>query len=184
VVTTDGKFYSFIVSFSTDPKPLNLSFCKDTTARLTGRPLNDDVLDSIRDRICMAKPFLHVSHSGDGISIHLAGAYFCQHLLWLDFTVTNPAPVDFSPAFTRFVLVDRHRVRRTAIHETSIIPFYQTPLKTVPANSCQEVVFAFEPFRVTKDQRLEFQISGENAESSPWLRISHRVLKKARISLD
>jgi conjugative transposon TraN protein len=183
VVTADGKFYSFMVSFSDEPYPLNLSFCRDTAILLTGGRLNDAILDSMSRKITGDRAFLHISNKEEDIKISLTGLYVNHDLLWFRFSVRNQSPTDFKPSLTRFILKDRNQAKRTAMHESTLQPLFQTGLKTVTAGSEAVAVFAFDPFPIPKDRRLEFFLSEENEGRALTLRVGHRSLRKAHTLL-
>ena len=60
VVTADGKFYSFIVDYATEPLPMNLNFSRDTmTAFPSEGFLDEAALKSIAERVQFLPSFLH-----------------------------------------------------------------------------------------------------------------------------
>jgi uncharacterized protein DUF4138 len=160
VVTSDGKLYSFLVSYASDPLLMNISFDADT--------------DKIQ------KPFLNIVSRNEQMKLALRSIYIDKHLLWFHFDIKNNSQIDFTPAYIKFFLEDKRKAKRTAEQQTELAPLFRLTMPVIPGQTKQQFAFAFDQFTLSKDKRMVCEISEENGGRLLTLHISNKILLKAK----
>ena len=149
VTTVDGSFYSFMVSYASDPAILNISYRTDSLLK--------------------QRYFLHLSTRSEEMKFALRSIYIKNHLMWFAFQLANYSQVSFEPEYVKFFVVDRHRAKRRAMQEIELVPLFR-----------EGMTFAFTPFTISKDKRLYVRVAEKNGGRSLSLKVSHKILLKAR----
>ncbi|HMR83252.1 MAG TPA: conjugative transposon protein TraN [Niabella sp.] len=161
VVTADGKFYSFVLSYADNPPNLNINFAADKPVQLADLPgikqLEQEALQ------VAAKPsFMYLKQYDQALRLQLNGIFYTEENLWLKLEIKNQSQVDFQPAYLRFFLRDKKRVKRTALNETEVFPIFMPSLYRVKDRSSTVWPVSFKAFTVPKNQRLIVQASDES----------------------
>jgi len=185
IVTTDGKFYSFLVNYNQNPDTLNLSFAADSLKRgdrsiLAGEELDAESFELLKHAVEGKKSFLHLHKSQQRVDLALSGIYLVNNAMLFSFKVRNKSLVGYVPEFTRFSVVDKRRAKRTAIQEREIIPLYGREGNAIGGSQSVSMVVAFEAFTIASSQELLVQIGEKNGGRLLQLHISARRLLKAR----
>jgi hypothetical protein len=163
VITADGKLYSFIVHYSSDPPQLNISFNGDSTK---------------------AQPsFLNKSVRDEQMKLTLRSIYIDKQTLWFHFDIQNYSLIDFKPGYIKFFIQDKQKPKRTAEQLTELIPVYQITKPVIPGRNKQAFAFAFPQFTLPKDKRMVCEISEQNGGRLLVLYIGHKALLRARAPL-
>jgi conjugative transposon TraN protein len=179
VFTSDGRFFSFLVRYASDPLILNLSFINDSAVQLTKPGPTESDMDSISGMVLNQYRFLHNRVTNQDIEFSLSGIFISRHLVWLSFRLFNKGSIDFEPAYTKFFLQDKKRAKRTAIQEIGMIPINKPRLKNLPAKSDLAFVIAFKEFSIPKDKQLICLISEPEGGRILSLRIGEKTLRRA-----
>jgi conjugative transposon TraN protein len=180
VITADGKLYSFIVRYTSDPPLLNLSFATDSTAHFNDGLLNVAWLEDEAALILKQKHFLHRSSSSELMRLSLNGIYIEKGLLWFKMGLSNHSLIDYHADYIKFFIQDKHKAKRTAEQRTELEPVYQVGMPVIGGNSKKNFVFAFDQFTLPKGKRLDCQVSEQNGGRLLTLHIGHKTLLKAR----
>jgi uncharacterized protein DUF4138 len=163
VITSDGKLYSFLVSFASEPPLLNISF--DTDSAKT------------------QKPFLNIVTRSEQMKLALRSIYIDKQLLWFHFDIKNNSLIDFTPAYIKFFVQDKRKAKRTAEQQTELVPVFRLTIPVIQGDTRKEMAFAFNQFTLSKDKRLVCEISEQNGGRLLVLHISSRALLRARVPL-
>lgn len=181
VVTSDGKFYSFLVHYATHPQALTLSFTKEVSATLRERPDNEAVFDSIATLLRSKKKFLHAYSWNGRTKASLDALCLTGNLMYLELGIRNFSPLAFKPKTVRFFIRDKRNPKRTAAQEQEIRPVYVAQTDPVPYEGTGKVVFAFKPFTVSRSKKLIIQITGENDQGLLEIKVSHHAFLKEKL---
>ncbi len=171
VVTSDGRFYSFLLHYAEHPRVLNVEICLNTKGRLIGQPMSADTLAAIAKRVQNTSPHFHMMTADQLLRLRLQNVFIDSSSLWLSFRLHNYSAVPFAADVLRFYVKARKQPRRTAVQEK-----YLTPLYTDTAN----LTFAFTPFTIKRSQRLYVQIGERSGARMLTLPIHYKTLLKAR----
>jgi len=104
VITTDGSFYSFLVSYSADPAKINISFREDS--------------------LFHQRNFLHLSTRSELMKLSLRSIYLRDHLMWFTFQLTNHSKIEFEPEYVKFFIADKYRAKRRAMQQIELVPLF------------------------------------------------------------
>lgn len=181
VVTADGAFYSFRVSYDPQPATLNFDVSGGKRVRLSGHSSNAWQLEKESWQVLGLFPFIGLRRvQQQQLQLSLQGIFISEKNMWFRFGLKNLAPVDFQPAYVRFFLRDRKRSKRTVLRETEIFPVY-TPGYCLTKGEQQSVwVFAFQPFTVPRQQRLVIQMGDESGGRVIQLAVKNKALFRSR----
>lgn len=180
VYTSDGKFYSFIISYKEDPDTLNLSFLNDSENPASVMDsFNSAKLDSDAVIIQSQPSFLHRKSKEEEMKAILKGIYLMDDLLWFRFTIKNHSEISYKPVFFRFSIRDKKTGNRTAMQESSLNLSWSN-LKTVPGNQKEEFVFGIPAFTISGDKKLVFQMEEKKGERTILLEIPSKIILKSR----
>jgi conjugative transposon TraN protein len=169
VITSDGKLYSFLVSYSNDPT-LNINFAQDSSTRETDL-----------QKILSQKHFLHLHKRSEKMKFSLNGIYLWHDLIWFAFEIKNNSLLDYHADDLRFFLQDRKKAARSAIQETDIPVLYpEAFLPKVSGNKNKAFGLAFSPFTFSKDKKMIVQMSEKNGGRLLSLSLSHNLILKAK----
>jgi conjugative transposon TraN protein len=180
VYTSDGKFYSFIVSYRDDPDTLNLSFVPDQ--KIPGVIMDSatsDKVDSDGIRVMTQPSFLHRKTKTEEVKAILKGIYLMDDLLWFRITLKNNSEIDYRPTYIRFSIRERKAGKRTAEQEVSPDVCWKM-VQSVPGNQKGTLVFAIPSFTISKEKKLVFQMEEKKGERVILLDIPSKTILKAR----
>lgn len=182
VVTADGRFYSFVLSYEDRPLHLNISFAGDRPVQLAGEATNAHELENEAFRVMGTARFMGLRQNNQSLRLQLQGVFLSDNNLWLKLRMDNRSQVDFQPAYIQFFLRDKKRSKRTALNETEITPLYLPDYKMVRGNSSAAWPVGFNAFTVPRHQRLLMQVADASGGRMIVLPIkSPRFLKARRL---
>ncbi|GAB3429743.1 conjugative transposon protein TraN [Niabella aquatica] len=179
VVTADGKFYSFVLSYADNPPNLNINFAADKPVQLAGDLPGAKQLEQEALQVAAKRPFMYLKQYNQALRLRLNGVFYTDENLWLKLEIKNHSQVDFQPAYLRFFLRDKKRVKRTALNETEIFPIFLPSLYHVKNRSSTVWPVSFKAFTVPKNQRLFVQASDESGGRMIVLPINSSFFLKA-----
>lgn len=186
VVTSDARFYSFIVDYADDPPVLNISFSADTTTKrqaafLSDAPIDESAIKTLAEKVKEQNPFLHKSYQQQKIRMSLTGIYLDRQTMWFTLQLDNCSLIAYHPDFVRFFIRDRKRAKRTAIHEIELQPLYSDAGSIITGLSSGEMLLAFPPFTIAKTKELIIQVTEKNGGRSLFLPVKFKTILKARL---
>jgi conjugative transposon TraN protein len=180
VYTSDGKFYSFIVSYKEDPDTLNLSFVPDHTADNTVvDSFMEAKMDSDAVNILAQPSFMHRKIKTQDIKVILNGIYLMDDLLWIRVLIKNHSQIDYKPSFIRFSIRDKKVGKRTAVQESELTYSWSNAVKSVPGNGKAVYLFALPSFTISDQKKLVLQMEEKKGERTILLDIPSRTVLKA-----
>ena len=179
VVTADGRFYSFVLSYAEQPSPLNINFSGDDPMQLSGELSNARQLEQEACQVLGQSCFMYLQKSEQALRLQLHGIFLSDNNLWLKLQIGNDSQIDFQPAYMRFFLRDKKRTKRIALNEKELLPVYMPELKQTKGLGCSAWTIGFKPFTVPKNQRLIIQVGDESGGRTVLMRIKSKVFLKA-----
>lgn len=193
VVGLNGRIYSLVLRYESDPAAYNYRVIDDTDTgyRLTpdrashpvflaGVPADVSTLSADADTIAGKHSFLHCATNSDKMQMVLKSLYIKDGLLWFAFRLKNHSLLDYRTDYIHFSIQDKKRAKRTAIQERVLPPVYSSPEKVIPGNETRTMVFAFRPFSVPGHKKLVLQISEPDGGRLMILTMKNRTILKAR----
>jgi conjugative transposon TraN protein len=181
VYTSDGKFYSFKVSYKENPDTLNLSFIPDhNTQNKVVDSFKDARLDSDAVYILTQSSFLHRKNKTQDMKVILNGIYQMDDLVWFRIVIKNRSDIDYKPTFIKFSIRDKIIGKRTAFQELEFPFCWSNRVKLVPGKRKETYVFTFPSFTISKQKKLVFQMEEKNGERTIILEIPPRMLLKTK----
>lgn len=190
VITSDGKFYSFLVDYNADPKVLNLSFINNPPKKqqrnrgsiaIPGNRYNDALLDSDGSLVQQTKSFLHKKTKQQRMKLRLAGIYLKDGLMWFKLQLGNQSQVGFGLDNIVFSVVDKKQAKRTARQEIQLQPVYLDKPDNINGKTSNELILAFKPVTIQNTKHLKIQISGQDNGRNLILLIKPEKLLRARM---
>jgi conjugative transposon TraN protein len=186
VITSDGRFYSFLLDYSAHPTILNISFYKDSVKKkqdafLTELPVNDAELRMLASKVQSEKIFLHQSTREQKMRLSLQSIYLANGSMWFNLHFKNKSLIDYKPEYVRFFLQDRKRGKRTAVQQTELTPSHVQPICNVKGRQGNDLVIGFPVFTIPRTKELIIQAGEQNGGRALTLRVPHSVVLKARL---
>ncbi|QES88549.1 conjugative transposon protein TraN [Rhizosphaericola mali] len=187
VVTTDGKIYSFRVTFSQypDDRPIDLGkqeTVEKTKSILTSQKLGDEQIKQETNVILSSKPFLKkpktVSYD---VRLALNGIYTKEDVLFFRLELKNDSPMDYLIDFTRFYTQDRKRLKRTADQESECktVGIFPESNGIIKAGATNTIIVAFHRFTIADHKDLVIQFFEKDGDRHLKLKINGKTLMKA-----
>lgn len=186
VITSDGKLYSFILNYSSNPSLLNISFTKDTaleeTVPLLQSENNEAQLQLTSERIANKKRMLPAIHDYKyKIDFRLNGIYIKGDVVFYQLEIKNHSNINYNIDMLRFDIIDEKKSKRTASQEIEMQPFYvYGDTSVIKGQSKNILVFALPKFTIPNKKYLSIQLMEKNGGRHLSLRINNRTIVKAK----
>lgn len=120
------------------------------------------------------------SCKNEGVELRLRGILLVEGRLWFGLEYSNRSSIAYTPAYTRWFIRDRRRVRRTAEQEVPLEPLCVAEAVTVAADSIVVTWTGFTPLALSKDKELVLEVGEKGGGRVLSLRIGHKVILNAR----
>ena len=189
VITSDGKFYSFLINYSVNPEILNLKFENSlnnyTTPYSTNfksLKSNDAKIEIDAKKILEQKRFLYgVKDKSNGMRLLLSGIYIDNDVLYLQLNADNKTNIDYDFESLNFSIKDIKQTKQTAVQEIQQTPLllYNHP-GFVKGRTDLSFVVALEKFTIPDKKMLVIQLMEKNGGRNLSLKIKNNTLVKAK----
>lgn len=201
VITADGKFYSFVVSYNESPATLALNLVGDqVNLKARKQPLGGtesqagsvhfaNVAASQSDLALASDRVLHkarrIRRIGDDrskMAVKLKGVFVKDNVLYYRLAFRNRSNLNYDLDYVRFFIVDKTVAREASHQEIEVRPIYvhNDPIRTVKGHSQVEKVYAFQRFTIPADKVLQVQTGEQNGGRQLAFAVHNRVIMKAR----
>lgn len=194
VITSDGKFYSFDVFYSSYPESLSYDL-KDMKTKLerdqsgevlleelgsTSPSLTDLLMESIFYK--NKKEIRHISDRRFGIQSQLKGIYIHDGKFYLHTEIRNFTNVPFIIDFISYKIVDKKVAKRTVMQETNVevLRTYH-PVEKINGESSERSVFLLNQQGIEDDKLLIIEFFENNGSRHQTLQIENADLVKAKV---
>ncbi len=194
VITDDGNFYSFDVSYAETPKVLNL----EMQDFLQGEPMSDNTLEVRLSQLGEESPervnlilksvyddkrkrIKGINSKSFDVEYLLRSIYIDNGILYLHTELENDTNINFDVEFVTLKIVDRKVAKRTAMQEQIIEPLrVYNDVTQVKGKQSERWVYAVEKFTIPNNKQLVIEIHERNGGRHQSLSIKSRDLLKAR----
>jgi conjugative transposon TraN protein len=153
VITTDGKFYSFVANYNEQPALLALNLTMNTMASegpsrvggsredseefINGLNAKDGVIQFSGIRASASevvyncdqvnhkrRTIRHLGVSENLMEATIRGFYVKANVMYVKLQLKNKSNINYDIDYMRFFIVDKTIAKRTTFQETEIVPFY------------------------------------------------------------
>ena len=166
VVTASEKFYTFDLSYSSQPS--HVSFVVDPGANaasrrvalLDNKELNSVQRENLRKEInsrIQSLPKLYKDYAGMRFTI--TNIFIDKDILFFKFRLTNYSNIDYVPDFVRFYIQDAKKRKKTAIQQIDQKPlfFFDLP-ERIPAHDSKTFTVALNKFTIPDKKVLIIEV--------------------------
>lgn len=192
VITDDGRFYNFNVTYS--PYPGMLSYNLLTMQKSGDRENNDVLLEELGDSPPSLTALLmetihkrdrraikHIGSRSYGIRFLLEGIYVQDGKFYFHTELRNRTNVPFVVDFITFKIVDKKVAKRTVIQERPIHPLrVYKPLDKVAGSATAKNVYLLDQFTIADDKVLLIEIFEKNGGRGQVLQVENSDLVHAK----
>lgn len=185
VMTSDGKFYSYLLNYSSQPSYINLRVA------LSGPP-NEYVIifnpEGTTDKVQQAaqtvlhkRPFINSTESQKfKVRLSLKGIYIKDDILYFQIGLKNNSWIDYPIRQLRLFVRDKKKGKRTTSQEIELEPIYTLGnTKVITNRSEHTVVYAVKSFTIPPSKKLLFQMQESNGGRHLDLNITNKQIVKA-----
>ncbi|HLR71111.1 MAG TPA: conjugative transposon protein TraN [Pseudogracilibacillus sp.] len=197
VITNDGRFYNFNVSYNSYPKALNYDLLrmqkkvdKNNGNEVKFEELGNDspsliglIMETLYTR--NKKTIRHIGAKKYGIQFLLKGIYVHNGKYFFHTELRNKTNVPFQIDFMSFKIVDKKVAKRTVAQEKPISPLRTyKPLGRVQGKSIDQNIFLLDQFTIADDKVLVIEVFEKNGGRNQVLQVENSDLIKARLIED
>ena len=185
VMTSDGKFYSYLLNYNSQPSYLNLKVA------LSGTP-NESVIifnpEGTTEKVQQAaqtvinkRQFINSTGSQNfKIHLNLKGIYIQDDMLYFQIGLKNNSWIDYPIRQLRLFVRDKKKSKRTTSQEIELNPIYTLGnTKEITNRSEHTVVYAVKSFTIPPSKKLLFQMQESNGGRHLDLNITNKQIVKA-----
>lgn len=203
VITSDGKFYSFLLDYNKNPTTLsinlNLEGLKATGGRVNFNgttsqadqnsyivfedvKVSDASLKATGASIAKQKRFIkNIGEDQNQIHFALEGIYIKENVIYYQLIIKNKSNINYDIDFIKFYIRDKKLVKRTASQDIEVPFIYEyNPESTVKGKTEIQKVFALQKFTIPDDKDLYIELYEKNGGRQSKLKIGNDLIVAAR----
>jgi conjugative transposon TraN protein len=163
VITSDARFYSFLLQYSDAPILLNLQFDhrgeeKNTIPSLGDGAVNEAHYNTILASVLTEKAFIRKRSRQSQIKLSLGHINIADGVLVFGLQLKNNSAFLFKPSKIRFYVKTGGKRKRTIEQEREIFPLYPVQVPGSITAHPQKVAIGFKPFTFYNTQQLIIQV--------------------------
>lgn len=198
VITADGCFYSFDVTYAAKPEKLSIEMKDWLRADPNGEFANDRIFVKLPELggetpVLVNKIMYNIykKNASDiknigckkfGIQALLKGIYVHNNLFYLHTAIRNNSNVSFDIDYIHFKIVDKKVVKRTAMQETQIVPVRTyNQLATVDGKTTVRNVFVLPKITIPDDKVLVVEIFERGGGRHQSFQVQNTDIVNARL---
>lgn len=180
VITTDGKFWSFVANYNEQPTVLALNLAANT---LTGETISksasnvsingsdpkggiiqfsgvnatqSEVVYNCTTILKKSRDIRHLGMEANRMEATLRGVYVKDNVIYCKMNIQNKSNINYDVDYIRFFVVDKTVAKRSSLQEVEVLPFYvyNDAIKTIKGHMAVERVFAFQKFTIPDEKRI------------------------------
>lgn len=195
VITTDGRYYSFAVSYMADPTQLTWQILpeqassasqpaakQELTAIFSETERNAANMKALIGQASITKRNVDgVSDAGYGMKLSLCGLYTAKDLFFYKLVMHNQSSISYDVEAIRFYVRDKKRVKRTATQEVSLSPLEITGnANRIEAGREEMLIVVMPKLTIAADKELVVECSEQNGGRKLTCRMNNKQLLKAK----
>ena len=194
VITKDGKLYSFIVGYNSNPPYLNINvsgnYINGPSASVsesmvpgTLLPQNEGTLRNFTNKALEAKPNIYgVWERNSKMYLELNGFYVNGNTMYCRLTIQNFSAIDYNIDQLRLYIRYKKISKRTASQETELMPLHVLGDTSVIAGRHSETItVAIPKFTIPDGKYLMGEIMEKSGGRNLSLRVKNRHVMRARV---
>lgn len=176
VVTSDGKLYSFLVTYNADPLRLSIYLGDKATVK-TENKLSGVCVKVLKLRNNIAG----LQYSSGKMSCKLLGWYVREGELFCKLRIENRSQIGYDIDQLHFYVRDNNAVKRTASQEIIRRPLHlEGDTGTIKGKSARIWIVAMEKFTIPDDKHFAVEILEKNGGRHLYLKSYNRQLMLAK----
>jgi conjugative transposon TraN protein len=191
VVTTDGRLYSFLVTYEASPRVLNYNLAATDVsassavvplAHLSNLSLTQSDLEAY-SRQALEKPQgPRVREQKSDITLALLGMYSQDDVFFFPLRLANASNIGYDIDFIKFYVRDKKVAKRTALQESELTPVfvYNARQTAIPGPGSLNQVYALRKFTIPDDKNLVVELFEKGGGRQLSLVVTNRAILKAR----
>jgi conjugative transposon TraN protein len=189
IITVDGRLYSFIVDYDSQPSQLNIIVAKNNTlssdsgfkevVQLSSGK-NEAAMQSVARKISKTKSVYVKRDRHSHMLLQLDGIYVNRDVLYFQLQLKNNSNVSYDVDGIKFCIKDKQKSKRTATQELEIQPIYNyRNIDKVQGDSSASCIIALPKFTLPDSKYLSIQILEKGGSRSLNLTLKNRHIMKA-----
>jgi hypothetical protein len=182
VKTTDGKYYSFLILYSTHIKDLDIYIKKSPAWKEpeSTQPANTTTV-ALEEKVLKMPGYIKSRNlaQSKGIKAILKGIYFQGTKLYFLFTVKNTTEVTYDISSFRFSVINSNEKTGEQTEEFPIL--ITTPNIKSIEHGKKDIVFTLNKFTVSNDKRLIFEIFENKGDRNISFPILPKMIDNAQL---
>lgn len=185
VITSDGKLYSFLLQYSSEPSILNLildaAFAKSEKILFSRESYNEEEIKTYSGKVLSESSVLHgIKDEKYGIILRQNGIFIHNGIMYYRIKIENLSAIGYDIDQWRFFIRDEKKAKRTASQELEITPlFIQNDTSVIAGKSVHDFVFAFSKFTIPDKKYLVIQLMEKGGGRHFNLKVHNRKLIRA-----
>ncbi|WP_010251899.1 conjugative transposon protein TraN [Myroides injenensis] len=191
VITNDGKYYSFDVTYNKEPIQLSydlIKFEKQVNKQQSKVLFKDLGTTSVslvelfmKAIIKKNKKELNIKSKSYGVEARLKSIYIQDGKFYFHLSINNKSNLPYKLDYVSFKIKDRKTTKRTTIQEVALKPIRSyVDFQTINNQSKQDNVFMFDQFTLSDKQVLLIEINESNGIRKQQLKIRNSSILKAK----
>lgn len=198
VITSDGCFYHFNVTYNDNPKQLSIEMedwlHKNSSSDFTNDRIFVQLTELGEETPIIVNKIMHTIHSKNkkeiknikskkfGIETALKGIYIHNDLLYLHTSIKNSSNVSYDIDYIRFKVVDKKVAKRTAIQETQLHPIRTyNEITHIEGKSMERTIFALPKITIPDNKIIVVEIYEKNGGRHQTFKIQNKDLVDAML---
>jgi conjugative transposon TraN protein len=191
VVTTDGRLYSFLVTYDANPRVLNYNLASTDVssssavvplAHLSNMGVTQSDLEEYSRLVLDKRKGPHVQEKKDDITLALQGMYTQDDIFFFPLHLANSSNINYDVDFVKFYIRDKKVAKRTAIQESEVTPVfvYNASSTTIPGPGNIDQVYALRKFTIPDDKNLVVEMFEKGGGRQLSFVVTNSDILKAR----
>ena len=194
VITEDGTFYSFNVSYNSCPRGSNYSLTKTQKSdhEWNSKPIlftelgtnSPNLVDELMEEIYKQdKHFIkQIGTKKFGIKFLLKGIYINDDKFYFHTQIKNSSFVSFPIDFINFKVIDKKKAKRTVVQEVIKHPIrVYSAIDEVQGKTVSRNVFVLDQCTIADDKVLRIELHEKNGSRLQVLEIKNSHLLKSKL---
>jgi conjugative transposon TraN protein len=187
VVTSDGKLYSFVLSYNEQSPQLNLSInkLKSEGQRIyfSDESRNEEEIEEYSKLAFYDKKKIRGENQNKhDIKFQLNGIFIQKDRMYFRIDVENKSPITYDIDQLRFFIRDTKKVKRTASQEIEITPIYiLNDVAAIDEESENTFVFALPKFTIPEEKYIAIQLMEKNGGRHMELDVKNKKIEKVTV---
>lgn len=194
VITEDGTFYSFNVSYNSYPRVTNYSLTKTQKSdrEWNSKPIlfkelgrnSPKLVDELMEEIYKQDKHFRkqIGTRKFGIEFLLKGIYINDDKFYFHTQIKNSSLVSFPIDFINFKVIDKKKAKRTVVQEVIKHPIrVYSAIDEVQGKTVSRNVFVLDQFTIADDKVLRIELHEKNGSRLQVLEIKNSHLLKFKL---